>query len=316
MTTSGAGLWDYLKAAFTFRWNMLLFLGAAAAAVMSPMPEAMLSLVGAVEVAYLAGLAATPRFRSAIDARLHARRRQAEAGPAGAADPQQSLGALLAGLDEGARRRFERLRERCLQMRAIASGVGGRAGHQRPPAEDLHSPGLDRLLWVFLRLLYSQASLARFLAATDGQHIEEALQATRQRLAEAEGAGARAAAGAGSGAKEAARDGGDDRLLRSLRDTLATQEVRLDNYRKARGNSEFVAVELDRLEGKIQALSEMAVNRQDPDFISREVDSVAASMHHTEAAISEISLVDGLIEDLGEPPPILSTDLRQVTETG
>jgi hypothetical protein len=292
---TGAGLLDYLKAAFLFRWNLLLFLGATAAAAISPLRDALLPLIGAAEVAYLAGLSAAPRFRSAIDARAYADRRAAAAALQ-PADGRQSLEALLAELDTAARQRFERLRERCLQMHAIASGVGGRTGEQRRAAEDLHAPGLDRLLWVFLRLLYSQASLARFLSATDGKHIEQVLQATRQRLTEAEG-------------------GGDERLLRSLRDTLATQEVRLDNYQKARGNAEFVAVEIDRLEGKIQALSEMAVNRQDPDFISREVDSVAASMHHTEAAISEISLVDGLIEDLGEPPPILRSD-REVKEIG
>jgi hypothetical protein len=246
-----------------------------------------------------------PRFRAAIDARVHAQARAGAAAARGTADPQQSLAALLLGLDDEARRRFERLRERCLQMRAIASGVTGRAGRERSSGEEVHGPALDRLLWVFLRLLYSQASLARFLAATDGRHIEQLLQATKAKLADAEGGG-------GDGGRPA----DDDRLLRSLRDTLATQEVRLDNYRKAAANAGFVAVEIDRLEGKIQALSEMAVNRQDPDFISREVDSVAASMHHTEAAISEISLVDGMIEDLGEPPPILDTDLRKVKETG
>lgn len=286
---TGAGLWDYLKAAFTFRWNLLLFLGGAAAAAISPLGDALLPLIGAAEITYLVALSAAPRFRAAIDAREHASRRAAAAPPP--IDPRQSLEALMAGLDSAARQRFDRLRERCLQMHTIASGVGGRTGQGHRVAEDLHTPGLDRLLWVFLRLLYSQASLVRFLGATDGADIEQVLQSTRQRVTAAEA-------------------GGDERLLRSLRDSLATQEVRLDNFQKARGNAEFVAVEIDRLEGKIQALSEMAVNRQDPDFISREVDSVAASMHHTEAAISEISMVDGLIEDLDEPPPILRRDLR------
>lgn len=284
MSDAGAGVWDYLKAAFTFRWNLLLFPAAAAAAAISPLAAALLPLVAAAEIAFLVGLCALPRFRAAIDARVQQQLRAAAAGePAAAA--QQSLEALLAGLDEPARARFERLRARCLQMHAIASGVGGRTGRNRP-ADELHTPALDRLLWVFLRLLYSQASLQRFQAATDGGQIERLLAASRQRLAAAEA-------------------GGDERLLRSLKDTLATQEVRLDNFQKARANAEFVAVEIDRLEGKIHALSEMAVNRQDPDFISREVDSVAASMQHTEQAISQLSAVDGLLDDLGEPPPIL-----------
>ena len=59
-------------------------------------------------------------------------------------------------------------------------------------------------------------------------------------------------------------------------------------------------------------LSELAVNRQDPDFISREVDSVAASIQSTEAAMEELQLVDGLLEGLTEAPPILDADLKEV----
>ena len=49
---------------------------------------------------------------------------------------------------------------------------------------------------------------------------------------------------------------------------------------------------------------------------SREVDTVAQSMHHTEEAISELRLVDGLIDDLAEPPPILEADLERMVENG
>ena len=37
-------------------------------------------------------------------------------------------------------------------------------------------------------------------------------------------------------------------------------------------------------------------------------------MHHTEQAISELKLVDGLIDDLAEPPEILEADLERVLE--
>jgi len=86
----------------------------------------------------------------------------------------------------------------------------------------------------------------------------------------------------------------------------------LDNFGKAKKNAEFVAVELDRIEGKIQALAEMAVNRQDPDFLSSQVDSAAESMRQTEKAVSELQHLTGLGEQLEEPPAILETDLRRV----
>jgi hypothetical protein len=89
-------------------------------------------------------------------------------------------------------------------------------------------------------------------------------------------------------------------------------ELRLDNYGRAKKNAEFVTIELDRLEGKIQALAEVAVNRQDPDFLSSQVDSAADSMRQTEKAVSELQHLTGLSDQLEEPPSILEADLRQV----
>ena len=44
-------------------------------------------------------------------------------------------------------------------MRGIAAGVRGTAGNQTGSAEEIRTPGLDRLLWLFLRLLLSKAAL-------------------------------------------------------------------------------------------------------------------------------------------------------------
>src|SRR5262245_22158991 len=63
---------DYLKEAFLFRWNLLFFLGGTAAAALTPLAPVLLPLVGAGELAYLAGLISVPRFRAAIDAKMHA----------------------------------------------------------------------------------------------------------------------------------------------------------------------------------------------------------------------------------------------------
>src|SRR5215213_52881 len=67
-----AGLPDYLKEAFFFRWNLLVLLGGAAAAAMTPLAPVLLPLVAAGELTYLTGLVSIPRFRAAIDAKKHA----------------------------------------------------------------------------------------------------------------------------------------------------------------------------------------------------------------------------------------------------
>jgi hypothetical protein len=109
----------------------------------------------------------------------------------------------------------------------------------------------------------------------------------------------------------AAQQGGDERIVRSLQDSIANAELRLDNYERAKKNAQFVTIELDRIEGKIQALAESAVNRQDPDLLSSQVDSAAESMRQTEKAVSELQHLTGLADELQDPPAILDADLRQ-----
>jgi hypothetical protein len=282
---------DYLKEAFLFRWNVLFFGGGLAAAALTPLAPVLLPLVGATELMYLTGLISIPRFRAAIDAKVHAARR----GDPGDVPslPAVSLVTMLSGLPSDARTRFERLHARCLEMRGIAAGVRGAAGNQPSAAEEIRTPGLDRLLWLFLRLLLSKAALDRFLKTMNGQEISTRLEELRKNLT-------------------AAQTAADERVVRSLQDSIAMGELRLDNFGRAKKNAEFVSVELDRIEEKIQALAEMAVNRQDPDFLSSQVDSAAESMRQTEKAVSELQHLTGLGDQLEDPPAILETDLREV----
>lgn len=279
-------LGKYVRTAFMYRWNLLAFLGAAAAAVLSPFPDALLPLVAAAELTYLGSMVSFPKFRKAIDAQGH---RSPHFAPAAKEDPRVRLATLVSGLPPKSRQRFDALRERCLRMRDIARGVGGGSG--AGAGDDLRTPGLDRLLWVFLRLLVSQSSLRQFLAATDEGQLQQRIAELRQRL-------------------EAAGAQDDERVVRSLTDSLQVAELRLDNLQRARANAEFVEIELDRIETKIQALTEMSVNRQDPDFLTSQVDAAADSIAHTETAITELQNITGLVSDLEEPPPILESDLR------
>jgi hypothetical protein len=287
----GGSMKDYLKEAFLFRWNLLFFMGGLAGAAMTPLAGVMMPLVTAAEMTYLAGLVSLPRFRAAIDAKVHAARRALSEPAAAAAAP--SLVSMLQGLPPDARQRFERLHTRCVDMRAIAVGVRGAAGSDSGSAEEIRTPGLDRLLWLFLRLLQSKAALGRFLDTMRNEDIVARLEQLRKDLATAQSAG-------------------DERIVKSLQDSLAMGELRLDNYERARKNAQFVSIELDRIEGKIQALAEMSVNRQDPDFLSSQVDSAAESMRQTEKAVSELQHLTGLADELQEPPAILDSDLRQV----
>ncbi len=255
--------------------------------MISPMPDAVFSLVAAGELIYLTGLVSNIRFRQAIDADLHKATRE-QAAVAG----QRSLQEIVATFPFEARSRFEQLRNRCLEMRTIAQGVRGLQEQQN--GEDLNTQALDRMLWVFLRLLTSQQYLQRFLERANEVEIGN-------RLAEAQ-------------SKLVGHTGGDERIVRSLQDSVAVQQQRLDNYNKAKQNSEFVHAELDRIEAKIQAITEAAVNRQDPDFLTSQIDSVSASMQSTEKAINELQQITGFVDEMQEPPVILGADMGQVKQ--
>jgi hypothetical protein len=292
----GAGLKDYLKEAFFFRWNLLFFLGGLAGAAIAPLSDVTFPLVFAGELAYLAALTSLPRFRAAIDAKVHSA--QGTTAPA-TATTAPSLVVMLAGLPGDARKRFEQLHARCVEMRTLAVGVRGAAGREAGSAEEIATPGLDRLLWLFLRLLMSKNSLDRFLQTMSSEEVSARLEQLRKDVAAVQ----QTAAG---------QPASDERIVRSLQDSIAMAELRLDNYERAKKNAQFVTIELDRMEAKIQALAEMAVNRQDPDLLSSQVDSAAESMRQTEKAVSELQHLTGLADELQDPPPILDADLRQV----
>src|SRR5262249_13212023 len=147
-----------------------------------------------------------------------------------------------------------------------------------PPLEELQLSGLDRLLWIYLRLLFTQYSLERFLQQTSEEQIQQDIQSLEARIK----------------AIPAGDDPQRQRMRKSLENNLEPSRARLTNYQKARDNGELVKLEIDRLENKIRSLSELAVNRQEPDYISGQVDQVAASMVQTERTMNELQFATGL----------------------
>jgi hypothetical protein len=292
-----AGLFRYLKEAFMFRWNLLLLGGAAAGAVLTGHADIALPLVAAAEVTYLAGLATLPRFQGAIDAKA-----SYEDRGLGGVKAQPQLGnardrilEVLRTLTEDRRSRFLRLRARCVEMQRIANAVRGETHDDSGAAAELRTPALDRLLWVFLKLLLSEQAIVRFLQAADEKGIEHTLADLDDKIARRN-----------TTVPEAERAA--DRILRSLQDSRSTAEMRKDNLAKAKSNAEFVATELDRLENKIAAVTEMSVGHTDPDVMSGKIDAIAEGISQTEATIRELQNITGMTADDGTPS-ILDTDL-------
>ena len=295
-----AGLFRYLKEAFMFRWNLLLFGGAAVGALVSGHADIALPLVAAAEVTYLAGLTTLPRFQGAIDAKARAEERGGTVGspvvsPEAQGNARDRILDVLKSLTEDRRSRFLRLRARCVEMTRIANAVRGDTSDRSGASTELRTPALDRLLWVYLRLLLSDQAISRFLQAADETGIQKTvtdLQAKRKKRADSVGEANQA----------------DDRIIRSLDDSISTAEARKENVEKAKNNAEFIATELDRLENKIQAVTEMAVGHSDPDEMSSRIDAISEGISQTEQTIRELQQITG-VSDGDTTPSILDTDL-------
>ena len=265
----------YLKAAFINQWNLLAVLGGASAGIISGRPDIVLPLVAAAEVAYLGLLGTHPKFQKYVEAQeAKVNRKQTSE----AAD--RALRRIMTSLPRNLLNRFESLRTQCMELRQIAGQLRhSESADSALPLDSFQVSGLDRLLWIYLRLLYTQFALERFLEKTDASSIEKDAQRLQKRLEQV---------GPADPGTQA------ERVRKALEDNLATSKLRLENLRKAHDNYELVNLEIDRLENKIRSLSEVAINRHEPDYISSQVDHVASSMMDTERTMNELQFATGL----------------------
>ena len=280
------GFTKYLKAAFVNPWNLLVFLGGSAFALISGHPDILFPLVAAGEIGYLGMLASHPRFQKAIDAHEAAATRADVSQTT-----QRTLERILRTLPPKSLERFSALRGRCLELRQLASELKNPLEQQADrPFEESQTQGLDRLLWLYLRLLFTQYSLARFLQKTRPEEIDRDIARINAQL------------------KATPADAADlhaQRIRKTLEDNLATCQARLTNLKKGQENLQLVELQLDQLENRIKSLGELSVNRQEPEFISSQVEHVADSMKQTEDTLSELRFATGLEAVTEETPQLL-----------
>jgi hypothetical protein len=288
---------EYVKTAFLNRWNILVFAAALGFSVVSGHADVFMPLALAGEIAYLGLLSAHPRFQAYVEAQKAKVLRQ-EKTP----NSDEVMRSILRSLPAKSLERFESLRRRCRELRQIALEIKdpGRVGAVDAGLglEESQVAGLDRLLWIYLRLLFTQYTLEKFIQQTSKGQIEKDIDSAQERLKRTAGI-----------ADEIQRQ----RVTRTLEDNLQTCRDRLANYEKAEANYQLVLLEIDRLENKIRSLSELAVNRQEPDFVSTQVDQVATSMLQTERTMNELQFATGLNID-EQVPPLLNREVARVTQ--
>ncbi len=283
------GFAKYIKTAFANRWNLLALFGGLGIVAISGSLEVALPLVAAAEIAYLGLLGTHPKFQSYVDAQLAAKERKNKGQTS-----QQTLQQIMRLLPPQALNRFEKLRSQCLELRQIAADIAhSPTAEVGAPLDSMQLAGLDKLLWIFLRLLFTEHSLGKFLERTNPRIIQQEITGYDQRIKKLDANDASAHT---------------QKIRHTLEDSLKTCQDRLANYEKAKANHELVQLEIDRLENKIKSLAELSVNRQEPDFISGQVDQVTGSMLETEKTMNELQFATGLapldeeVPELVQPP--------------
>ncbi len=286
----------YLKAAFLFHWNLLAFLGGSVFAFLSGYPDVILPLVAAAEVAYLGLLGTNPKFQSYVDREEHLARKME-----GAEESGKTLSRIRSLLPRTHLDRFESLEARCRDLRQIARDLHeSDTSDVSTSLDQMQLAGLDRLLWIYLRLLYTEWSLERFFMRTSEDSVKADIVRLEAKLAKL------------SGAPE---KGSRQKKRKAIEDNLETSRARLRNLEQARENHELIELEIDRLENKIRTLSEIAVSRQEPEFISDQVDAVASSMLETERTMNDLKFATGLSTVEESVPDILRAEPESMPES-
>jgi hypothetical protein len=278
----------YVKVAALNRWNLLLLASGGAATIVADVPpELGLPVLAALEVAVLGLVSLHPRFRALVDAEATHRGAHIEKAKA-----QERLQGLLTTISPERMARFESLKTRCGTLRASVAVDDATAS---AVAEEQIS-FVDKLLWVFVKLLDTEQALQRFLSTVSERDLVKDIQRAKQRLDILPLAG---------------KDALEDRKRATLEDTLQTLTQRRANVVRAQHNHELVELEIQRIEQKLNIIVELAVNRQDPAILTAEVGAMADSVKATEETLGELHVFTGPQVDL-EVPRILVEEKENV----
>lgn len=276
-------------------WNLLLLAGGAGFAILSGHPDIALPILLAGEVAYLGMLGTHPKFQSYVDAQSAKIEREASSQRS-----QEILEKIKRTLPRVLYERYTSLRNRCQQLGQIASDLETPTDPETDlQLDSMQTKGLDRLLWVYLRLLFSMHSLDRFFSTVSEDRIKNDLERIESQLQ---------ALGEEDTSSHSAK------IRRTLLDNQSTSRERLENYEQAKSNYQFVTLELERVENKIKSLAEISVNRQDPEFITGQIDAVADSMKETERTMNDLRFVTGLGDIDSDVPELMNEQDRYLIE--
>lgn len=282
MKSEELGFLDYVKAAFSWRYRV---------PGMGHLPLNVLALVGfgilglghpafwllglAFEAGYLSLMAGEPRFQKLVQGRAFMEEKKRW---------QVRQSSLFESLDQPSQERYRRLVDVCQKIIANTEALNAGAA-----MGDLRTGGLNQMVWMFLRLLYTKIRTKSITESVKAGELEEEIKRIAEQMEkESEGSA----------------------MHRSLQGTLEIQKKRLENLDKAGGSLKVIEAELNRIEKQVRLLNEEASMSSDPESLTVRLDGVMQSLHGTSKWMSEHGELFGGLEEATMPRNLLDTPLR------
>lgn len=232
-----------------------------------------------LELAYLLGLASNRRFQNLVNGQSLASQQSSES---------RQLDSLLARLSAPDRDRYHALEARCKSVvDAQRQNHADAAGAALPQSE-----GLERLLYVYLRLLLTKTTIARALDDSSVRAIDGQIKDVSTRLKSAT----------------------SPELHHSLADQLAILAERKKRQAEARDKLTYIDAELGRIEQQVELIRESLLVNADPQALSSRIDSIAETLNSTSSWIKDQQQFYGQTEDLLADPPPISLSSGQQTQ--
>lgn len=197
---------------------------------------------------------------------------------------------VLKSLDAHSLQRYDLLVENCSGILKITG-----SDHLDPAAaaKDLRISGLNRLIWMFLKLLSSRLRIIDIIDRTSEEELEKEIREISEKL---------------PAAPESSP------LRRSLQGTLDIQKRRMDNFLRARESLMVIESELDRIEKQVTLLREEASVSSDPEIVSLRLDGVMDSLSGTNQWMSEQNEIFGFMEESAVPDDLIYKPERKRVE--
>jgi hypothetical protein len=258
-------MWRYLKAAFLVgadvpglgRVPVNAMAAFAVAALGFVEPSVWLAGLG-IEAAVVSSLAFNPRFQKVVDARSKAPLLE---------DAAAKRAALIAALPKDLQARLASLQQTSARVLSIYSKQG-----LDPALTGGTQASLDKLEWIFLKLLIARDHLANEL----GSETESSLQSRIEKLKEQSGIGEQSAA-----------------LQRSQEATISILQRRVENlHNRARLLRENES-DLSRIEAQVELMRENAAIEGKPTVVDAEIE-LASDL----ASPDLFGIHSGLVRDL------------------